>query len=221
MRSNSQQSPEDIAVSPSRRWTVDGGRWGTQQHLSPSMRSLRFTSSIIHRPSSIVYRPILTIHRPPSTVLSLLLLLSLTLTTACGGTGDPGDPVNLVTTPVPSATTPPEALPTLPPVTSTVKPGDTLSGIADLFGITVDDLVRANNIADPNSLQVGQVLIIPGRAPTAAPAITPSTILTTTQTPSTVTVTVTTTVIVATPTNALPPPDVTPPLGPTEETDTP
>ena len=222
MRLNSQQSPEDLAVSPGkRRWTVDGGRWEAN---NPSSYVIRRASCVVRHIRFTFYvlrftPPPSTVHRPPSTVLSLLLLLPLTLTTACGGTGDPGDPVNLVTTPVPSATTPPEALPTLPPVTYTVKPGDTLSGIADLFGITVDDLVRANNIADPNSLQVGQVLIIPGRAPTAAPAITPSIVLTTTQTPATVTVT--TTVIVATPTNALPPPDVTPPLGPTEETDTP
>jgi LysM repeat protein len=217
MRSNSQQSPENLTISPTnRRWTVDGGRWKTSnpishvtQHASRVSYVLRFTFYVLRPRPPIVHRP--------SSIVTLLLLLSLT--TACGGTGDLGDPVNLVTTPVPSPTTPPEALPTLPPVTYTVKPGDTLSGIADLFGITVDELVRANNIADPNSLQVGQVLIIPGRAPTVAPAITPSIVLTTTHTPATVTVT--TTVIIATPTNALPPPDVTPPLGPTEETNTP
>lgn len=112
-------------------------------------------------------------------------------------------------------------MPTLPPVTYTVKPGDTLSGIADLFGVTVDDIVRANNIADPNALQVGQVLTIPGRAPTPAPVITPSVVITGTLTPITGTVTVTSTVIVLTPTSVLPPVDVTPPLGPTTGPDTP
>ncbi len=191
MRSNSKLSPEARAVSFRRQWPYKEGR-------------LYFVK--IHRSMSIV---------------SVLLLLSLALTTACGGASDTGDPVKLVVTPVPSPTTPPEALPTLPPVTYTVKPGDTLSGIADLFGVTVDDIVRANNIADPNALQVGQVLVIPGRAPTAAPAITPSVTITTTQTSITPTVSVTITIVVGTPTNALPPPDVTPPLGPTTPPDAP
>jgi LysM repeat protein len=97
-------------------------------------------------------------------------------------------------------------------VTYTVKPGDTLSGIADLFGVTVDDIVRANNLADPNALQVGDVLTIPGHSPIPTP-----TVITTTLTPAiiTATATLTFTVIVPTPTLALPPVDVTPPLGPT------
>jgi len=151
-----------------------------------------------------------------------VILLSLLFTSACGGAGDTGDPVKVVTTPVPSPTTPPEALPTVPPVTYTVKPGDTLSGIADLFGVTVDDIVRANNLADPNSLQVGDVLTIPGHSPSTA-VVTPSTIVTTTLTPAIITATATLTymVIVPTPTLALPPVDVTPPLGPTANPNTP
>jgi LysM repeat protein len=182
------------------------------------LRPLRFTLYVLRSLAP-------TVHRPPSVVgrrsSIVALLLALSLTAACGGTGDAGDPINLVVTPVPTATIPPEALPTLPPVTYTVKPGDTLSGIADLFGVTVDDIVRANNIADPNALQVGQVLIIPGRAPTPAPAVTPSGTVTTTQTPITPTIAITGTAIVGTPTSALPPPDVTPPLGPTEAPTTP
>jgi len=58
----------------------------------------------------------------------------------------------------------------------TIKPGDTLSGIALQFGITVAELVKLNNIADPNAVQAGQVLIVPvkGAAPpaTARPAAT-------------------------------------------------
>ena len=161
------------------------------------------------------------VHRPHPAFI-FFILLSLLLTSACGGTADTGDPVKVVTTPVPTPTTPPEAMPTVPPVTYTVKPGDTLSGIADLFGVTVDDIVRANNIADPNALQVGDVLTIPGHSPIATPIITPSTI-TTTLTPAiiTATATLTYTVIVPTPTIALPPVDVTPPLGPTANPNTP
>jgi murein DD-endopeptidase MepM/ murein hydrolase activator NlpD len=43
----------------------------------------------------------------------------------------------------------------------TVAPGDTLGAIANRFGVTVDDLVAFNGIADPNLLAVGQVLSIP------------------------------------------------------------
>lgn len=42
-----------------------------------------------------------------------------------------------------------------------VKQGDTLGGLAQQFGTTVEELMAANNINDPNALQVGQALIIP------------------------------------------------------------
>ncbi|NLF28953.1 MAG: LysM peptidoglycan-binding domain-containing protein, partial [Clostridiales bacterium] len=44
--------------------------------------------------------------------------------------------------------------------TYTVVRGDTLSGIAARFGTTVAELVRLNNIANPNLIFPGQVLII-------------------------------------------------------------
>jgi len=51
-------------------------------------------------------------------------------------------------------------------VTYTVVRGDTLSGIAARFGTTVAELVRLNNIANPNLIFPGQVLIISsGTAP--------------------------------------------------------
>ena len=39
--------------------------------------------------------------------------------------------------------------------------GDTLSAIAERFGVEVSDLISANDIADPNVLQVGALLRIP------------------------------------------------------------
>jgi LysM repeat protein len=61
----------------------------------------------------------------------------------------------------------------------TVQDGDTLSGLAERFSTTLEALVAANGIADPDSLQPGQTLIIPSllRTPvvgTPAPALTPS-----------------------------------------------
>ncbi len=53
--------------------------------------------------------------------------------------------------------------------TYTVQPGDTLSGIAERHGTTVDALARENGITNPNFIQVGQQLRIPGGAPTQGP----------------------------------------------------
>jgi N-acetylmuramoyl-L-alanine amidase len=43
----------------------------------------------------------------------------------------------------------------------TVRPGDTLTGIAARFGVTVADLARANGITDPNRVQAGRLLDVP------------------------------------------------------------
>lgn len=44
----------------------------------------------------------------------------------------------------------------------TVQSGDTLGSIASRFGLTIEDLVRANELDNPDRLEVGQVLNIPG-----------------------------------------------------------
>jgi LysM repeat protein len=43
-----------------------------------------------------------------------------------------------------------------------VQPEDTLSSIAARFNVTLNELMAANNISDPNVLSVGQELVIPG-----------------------------------------------------------
>jgi spore germination protein len=48
------------------------------------------------------------------------------------------------------------------PLRYTVVSGDTLYKIAQLFGTTVQAIVNANNILDPNRIDVGMELIIPG-----------------------------------------------------------
>jgi LysM domain len=45
--------------------------------------------------------------------------------------------------------------------TYVVKKGDTPVAIARQFGVSVDELLKANNITDPRSLQVGQTLKVP------------------------------------------------------------
>ena len=42
-----------------------------------------------------------------------------------------------------------------------VQPGDTLWKISRLYGVSIDQIIRANNIAHPDVLEAGQVLIIP------------------------------------------------------------
>jgi len=75
------------------------------------------------------------------------------------------------------AKTPPETTPSPPPAgqpagalagpaapaarVHTVQPGDTLWSLARRYGVSVDDFVRANDLADPNSLAVGEQLVIP------------------------------------------------------------
>ncbi|HUI88792.1 MAG TPA: GH25 family lysozyme [Anaerolineales bacterium] len=74
------------------------------------------------------------------------------------------------TTPSPApqpAPPPPAAPPATPPApapstrTYTVKPGDTLYAIAVRYGTTVQAIAAANDLINPNLIQVGQVLIIP------------------------------------------------------------
>lgn len=47
------------------------------------------------------------------------------------------------------------------PVEYTVEPGEELGLIAKKFNVTIEDIVQANNLENPDLLYVGQVLIIP------------------------------------------------------------
>jgi LysM repeat protein len=73
------------------------------------------------------------------------------------------------------------ALPSAPsPATATpfvyvVQSGETLGGIAQRYSVSVEALMTANNLSDPNLLHVGQALVIPSSdyAPTPVPPGTP------------------------------------------------
>ena len=81
-----------------------------------------------------------------------------------------------VATPTAAAATPTAAPPT--PTTAlttpasamvsnyTVQPGDSLSAIATRYNTTVDALLSLNNLANPNTLYVGQKLLVPGAGAT-------------------------------------------------------
>ena len=53
-----------------------------------------------------------------------------------------------------------------------VQAGDTLSGLAEEFGTTVEELMAANGLTDANALQAGQALIIPSLISDTLPLIT-------------------------------------------------
>lgn len=56
---------------------------------------------------------------------------------------------------------PPTPTITPTPIIYVVREGDTLSGIAAIYGVTVEALQRANRIENPLFLRIGQTLIIP------------------------------------------------------------
>ena len=43
----------------------------------------------------------------------------------------------------------------------TVKPGETLSEIADRNNISMNELMENNNITDPNQIRAGQKIVLP------------------------------------------------------------
>ncbi|MFM8848592.1 MAG: LysM peptidoglycan-binding domain-containing protein [Actinomycetota bacterium] len=102
--------------------------------------------------------------------LSLLVVVS-----ACGDEGSSGlDSLPILGTDAPT-TLPFDAQTTTTTVvmgeqTYTIQQGDTLSYIAGQFGVTVEALVAANGLANPDAIQAGQKVIIPsgGVLPTTA-----------------------------------------------------
>jgi len=70
----------------------------------------------------------------------------------------------IVTTPLPTAT----------PFIYTIQSGDTFSGLAEKFNISQADLQNANPDVSPNSMPVGETLIIPDSSSAVAGASTPT-----------------------------------------------
>lgn len=104
-----------------------------------------------------------------------------------GATTTPTTPTN----PSPGGTSPTPA-PTTPTTsngTYTVVAGDSLGRIATRFGVTVQAILSANGLTNPNLIYVGQVLKIPGATSTGStPAPSPTQAPTTGTTPPPVTV---------------------------------
>lgn len=118
-------------------------------------------------------------------VLSLLVALAVLWIwqSTAGPAAAPGEPAAPAATASASVAATVSAVPTLAPtkvvgpVNYTVQPGDTLSNIAARYDVSLEDLMAANGLTDPNILAVGQELIIPVGGlptPTTAPTLVPT-----------------------------------------------
>ncbi len=101
---------------------------------------------------------------------------------ACGDGGttsatrpadDALEPEVVVPTPTPNPLLVPT--PEVVEVNHTVVAGDTPSGIAAQFGISLADLLEANGLTEDSVLQVGDVLVVPGVEPDPTPVVDPVT----------------------------------------------
>jgi LysM repeat protein len=76
-------------------------------------------------------------------------------------------------------------VPTPTPVTYTVRPNDTLFGIALQLGVSLEDLMAINDLTETSVLDVGQVLLVPSGDTPSEPTATAT--VTTAPPPATVT----------------------------------
>jgi LysM repeat protein len=114
----------------------------------------------------------------------LACLFCLSILAACGKTTQAvsgTEPARLYETPTPSLSPTPLPglteiqLPTTTVFAYQVVNGDTLSGIASRFGVTLEALVAANPGVQPTALRVGEKLIIPtGKTVPGEPTPTPA-----------------------------------------------
>ena len=93
-------------------------------------------------------------------------VLALTPTPTATPTATTTLAATLTATPLPTAT--PTATPAPAPIAYKVQGGDALLSIAQKFGISLDQLLGANNLNPSDFLSVGQVLTIPPPQPTPA-----------------------------------------------------
>ncbi len=118
--------------------------------------------------------------------IALILILNPYVLNETDGSSTGVDPTTLIVNPgqtimlpnpgmqLPTATPIPPDLPRGTKIEYTVQSGDSLGGIAALFNSTIEEITKENNITDPNSLAVGQILIVPANIVTATPTFPPT-----------------------------------------------
>jgi LysM repeat protein len=102
-----------------------------------------------------------------------LLLVMMLAVSGCNRGGDTG-PTEGASPSAASAAPAPSPSPSPQAETYTVRSGDTLSQIAQRFDTTVQAIVEANDLDDPDVLGVGDELIIPPAQPSERPRRRPS-----------------------------------------------
>lgn len=112
---------------------------------------------------------------PQGTVVPLRIVATVAETPGgdAPATTTPGSGRGLSALPTPAATGVYPTVSSTISVTHQVKPGESLSSIANYYGVLAADIIRANDLKDPNRLVAGQTLVIPGVAtpPTPTPII--------------------------------------------------
>jgi len=115
----------------------------------------------------------------PPTLAPLTPTASATMGPSPTATASPTTGASPTATPLEVATGTPTEAPSATAraqVIHVVQPGESLSSIARLYGVTYQAIMEANGMTDPNLLRVGQELIIPTpvEAATETPAETPT-----------------------------------------------
>jgi hypothetical protein len=108
-----------------------------------------------------------------NTVISTLitLLIVLVIVPALDKSGEIATVPTLAPELQPRTTT----LPTPTPVIHIVQAGDTISGLSMKYDVPAEDIIAANNLQNPNFLQVGTELVIPiGGLPQVTATFTPA-----------------------------------------------
>ncbi len=123
----------------------------------------------VRRPRSNEYLVFLLLNVIVSvvTVTVVLLLFGRARAPEAAGPTPTMDIAAQVASAVPTPTLTPVPPPT--PITYTVRSGDTLFGIASDLGVDVEDLMAANGLTNPDTLDVGQMLVVPQVEGGAAP----------------------------------------------------
>ncbi len=132
--------------------------------------------------SSRWLRPLLSLAATGAFVAALLLLLLQPSQAAERPLAPEQFPLNPTPTPVGNfflLTRPPDASTVLsdtdgiegltPPQVYVVQMGDTLLKVSLEYGVPIDAIVKLNNIADENRIEIGQVIIIPNQSGQAPP----------------------------------------------------
>lgn len=73
----------------------------------------------------------------------------------------PGGEATNSAEPTPATPSEPTPQPAPTTITYTIQRGDALQAIADAYGVTLEELMAANNLTDPNQIVAGQTLTIP------------------------------------------------------------